>query len=132
MKIKWDENLTAGLVPVLNKVGHDVQTTIEEGLTGKLDGDIWHAAQSEERFLMTQDMDFSDIRVFAPGSHQAILLLRPPSPNQAAIIFRVTDLFSNENAEAWRLFRCGHRTQGPCAPAVTQQPISLLGSLRYS
>ena len=102
MKIKLDENLTAALVPALNKLGHDVKTTIEEGFTGKLDGDIWQAAQMEERFLMTQDMDFSDVRKFAPGSHRGILLLRLHSPNQVAIISRVTDLFSNENTEAWR------------------------------
>jgi hypothetical protein len=29
MKIKLDEDLTASLVPVLKKLGHDVQTTIE-------------------------------------------------------------------------------------------------------
>jgi hypothetical protein len=40
-----DEKLTAGLVPVLRNLGHDLQTTVEEGLTGKLDGDIWDAAQ---------------------------------------------------------------------------------------
>ena len=80
MKIKLDENLTVSIVPVLTKLGHDVQTTIEEGLKGKLDQDIWQAAQREERFLMTQDMDFSDVRRFAPGTHQGILLLRLHSP----------------------------------------------------
>ncbi len=104
MKIKLDENLTVALVPILEKLGHDVQTTIEEGLKGKRDQDIWEAAQLEERFLMTQDMDFSDIRRFAPGTHQGILLLRLHSPNQAAIVSRVADLFANENTEAWR--RC--------------------------
>jgi hypothetical protein len=39
MKIKLDENLTVAIVPVLKKLGHDVQTTIEEGLKGKLDQD---------------------------------------------------------------------------------------------
>jgi predicted nuclease of predicted toxin-antitoxin system len=104
MKLKLDENLTASLVPLLKKLGHDVQTTIEEGLTGKLDRDVWHAVQSEKRFLITQDMDFSDIRAFAPGTHEGILLVRLHSPNQAAIISRVTYLFSSENVEEWR--RC--------------------------
>ncbi|MFZ3215526.1 MAG: DUF5615 family PIN-like protein [Candidatus Acidiferrales bacterium] len=101
MKIKLDENLTTGLVPVLKKLGHDVQTTCEEGLTGRPDGDIWSAAQAEQRFLVKQDLDFSDARKSAPGTHPGILLLRLHLPNQAEIISRVTDLFRSENTEAW-------------------------------
>jgi predicted nuclease of predicted toxin-antitoxin system len=74
MKVELDENLTVAIVPILNKLGHDAQTTIEEGLQGKLDEDIWRAAQVEARSLMTQDMDFSDIRRFAPGT---VRVLRP-------------------------------------------------------
>ena len=102
MKIKLDENVTTGVVPVLIKLGHDVETTSEEGLTGKPDGEIWSAAQSEGRFLITQDMDFSDARKFAPGTHRGILLLRLQSPNQTEIIPRLTELFSNEATESWR------------------------------
>jgi hypothetical protein len=57
MKIKLDENLTTRVTAVLKKLGHDVQTTSEEGLTGKPDDEIWDAARSEKRFLVTQDMD---------------------------------------------------------------------------
>lgn len=76
MKIKLDENLTTELLPALEELGHDVQTTIEEGLTGKHAAAIWMAAQSEKRFLITQDLDFSDIRKFAPGTHEGVLILR--------------------------------------------------------
>ena len=84
------------------KLGHDVQTTIEEGLKGKPDAAIWMAAQSENRFLITQDLDFSDIRRFAPGKHEGILLLRLHSPNQVAVVARIAELFSNENTDAWQ------------------------------
>jgi predicted nuclease of predicted toxin-antitoxin system len=104
MKIKLDENVTTGVVPALKKFGHDVQTTIEEGLTGKPDNEIWSATQLEERFLVTQDMDFSDARKFAPGEHQGILLLRLHSSNQAAIVSRIAELFENEDVETWK--RC--------------------------
>ncbi|MBV8515170.1 MAG: DUF5615 family PIN-like protein [Acidobacteria bacterium] len=43
------------------KLGHDVHTTLEEGLAGRSDEDIWAASQSEKRFLLTQDLDFSEI-----------------------------------------------------------------------
>lgn len=102
MKIKLDENVTTGIAPALKKLGHDVQTTIEEGLTGKPDDEIWSAAQLEERFFVTQDMDFSDARKFAPGEHQGILLLRPHSPNQAALVSRIAELFENEDVATWK------------------------------
>jgi predicted nuclease of predicted toxin-antitoxin system len=104
MKIKLDENVTTNVIPVLKKLGHGVQTTSEEGLTGKPDSEIWSAAQSEERFLITQDMDFSDARKFAPGTHHGILLLRLHTPNHAAIASRVTELFESEDTETWK--RC--------------------------
>jgi predicted nuclease of predicted toxin-antitoxin system len=104
MKIKLDENVTTGVVQVLMKLGHDVQTTIEEGLTGKPDSEIWSAAQSEDRLLVAQDMDFSDARKFAPREHQGILLLRLHPPNQAAIVSRIAELFENEDVETWK--RC--------------------------
>jgi predicted nuclease of predicted toxin-antitoxin system len=40
------------------------------------DEEIWAAAQKESRFLITQDLDFSDERKFSPGSHCGLLLLR--------------------------------------------------------
>ncbi len=101
MKIKLDENVTTGVMPVRKKLGHDVPTTSEEGLTGKPDGDIRSAAQSEERFLITQDLDFSDARKFAPGTHAGILLLRLHSPNQGAIISRIAKLFEREDTGTW-------------------------------
>jgi predicted nuclease of predicted toxin-antitoxin system len=40
-----------------------------EGLAGHSDPDVWRATQTAERFLITQDLDFSDLRAFAPGTH---------------------------------------------------------------
>ena len=67
MKIKLDENLPRGLVEVLQRQGHDPDTVPQEGLTGRRDESVWKAAQEAGRFLITQDLDFSDARKFAPG-----------------------------------------------------------------
>jgi predicted nuclease of predicted toxin-antitoxin system len=104
MKIKLDENTTTELVPVLTSLGHDVHTTREEGLTGKPDAEVWSAVQSEQRFLITQDMDFSDLRRYVPGTHHGILLLRLQSPSQQLIVARVAELFSEEHPETWIRF----------------------------
>jgi len=69
MKIKLDENLPLHLATSLEDLGHDLHTTSSESLAGRVDLDIWRAAQAESRFLITQDLDFSDIRQFTPGSH---------------------------------------------------------------
>jgi predicted nuclease of predicted toxin-antitoxin system len=101
MKIKLDENLPLPLAALLNKLGHDVHTLHEEMLLGRADTEIWEAAQKESRFLITQDLDFSDLRQFAPGSHHGILLVRLRSPNRGDLIARVRELFTKENAGEW-------------------------------
>jgi predicted nuclease of predicted toxin-antitoxin system len=101
MKIKLDENLPLRLASLLHEVGHDVHTLRDEQLTGRADVEIWQAAQKESRFLITQDLDFSDIRKFAPGSHSGILLVRLHSPNRKSLIARIQELFAEENVADW-------------------------------
>ena len=101
MKIKLDENLPLRLPYLLEELGHDVHTVAEEGLTGSADPDIWQAAQHEVRFLITQDLDFSDTRQIAPGSHHGVLLVRLHSPSRASLIERIESIFRTENVEEW-------------------------------
>lgn len=101
MKVKLDENLPFGLATLLKGIGHDVHTLQDELLLGHADREIWEAAQKESRFLITQDLDFSDLRQFAPGSHHGILLSRFRSPNRGDLIERVAELFQNENVGEW-------------------------------
>lgn len=85
MKIKLDENLPLSLADILRQAGHDADTVLQEGLGGKPDDDVWRAAQAEHRFLITQDLDFSDTRRFAPGSHAGLLLVRLHQPGVHAL-----------------------------------------------
>jgi predicted nuclease of predicted toxin-antitoxin system len=111
MKIKLDENLPVRLATLLKDLGHDVHTLHDELLLGHADREIWEATQKESRFLITQDLDFSDLRQFAPGSHHGILLVRLRSPNRRDLIGRIRKLFQKETVGGvGRLFRCCHRT----------------------
>jgi predicted nuclease of predicted toxin-antitoxin system len=62
MKIKLDENLPADLIDLFLAKKHDVHTVPGEKLTGQRDDVIFGAAFNENRLLVTQDLDFSDIR----------------------------------------------------------------------
>ncbi len=104
MKIKLDENLPLDLVEVLGAQGHDAQTTVAEGLQGSDDPSVWDAAQREGRFFITQDLDFSDRRRFAPGTHCGILLIRLKNPSRRELILRIRELFRTEPTESWE--RC--------------------------
>jgi predicted nuclease of predicted toxin-antitoxin system len=101
MKIKIDENLPSRLAGILNGIGHDAHTVHEELLTGRDDQQIWNVVQKESRFFITQDLGFSDLRRFAPGSHHGILLVRLRSPSSSYMIERIRQLFQNENIAGW-------------------------------
>ena len=90
MKVKLDENISFKLLEVLRHAGHDTDTVADEGLTGLPDQDVWAAAQAEGRFLVTQDLDFSDSRRFAPGTHAGVLLVRLREPGAGALVQAVS------------------------------------------
>jgi predicted nuclease of predicted toxin-antitoxin system len=102
VKIKLDENLPARLARALEKLGHDTDTIPEERLAGRSDLQVWAAAQEAERFLITQDLDFSDTRRFTPGTHHGILLVRLRDPGRNALLKRVHGLFQTEDVDNWK------------------------------
>jgi predicted nuclease of predicted toxin-antitoxin system len=101
VKIKLDENMPVSLVAALRRLGHDIHTVRVEQLTGQRDDRIWEAAQREERFLITQDLDFSDVRRFAPGTHHGILLVRLRRPGRQRLFLRTLALFEAEDVNLW-------------------------------
>ena len=94
MRIKLDENIPRRLVVPLAGLGHDVDTVEAEQLTGSADPVVWEAAQRDARFLITQDLDFSDVRRYQPGTHHGLLLLRLQAPGRNALLQRIHVLFS--------------------------------------
>lgn len=101
MKIKLDENLPAGLATRLTSLGHQTDTVPDENLAGSDDPKVWQAAQNTGRFLITQDLDFSDMRQFVPGTHHGILLIRLRQPGRKALSRRIERLFETEEVESW-------------------------------
>lgn len=101
MKLKLDENLPESLLATLAALDHDADNVRVEGLRGQADADVWRAAQKAERFLITQDLDFSDARRFSPGTHHGLMLVRLRVPGRLALARRIEAVFREEASNSW-------------------------------
>lgn len=77
MRIKVDEDLPRSVADLLRQHGHDALTVSDQELRGSADAALWAVVQSEQRFFITADKGFADVRGHPPGEHNGILLLRP-------------------------------------------------------
>lgn len=84
--VKLDENLSNSHVEFLRQIGYECDRVTDEGLSGEDDQVVWQQVCTEGRFFITLDLDFSDIRIFPPGSHPGILLLRPHNSSRKAVL----------------------------------------------
>lgn len=79
MKFKLDENLGARLSSQLVAAGHDVATVHGQDLSSAPDETVIAVCQSEDRCLVTLDLDFSNPMRFEPAQYSGIVVLRPPA-----------------------------------------------------
>ncbi len=77
MKFKTDENLPVEVADLLRQEGHDALSVVDQQLAGHPDVDVAAVCRSEQRALVTLDLDFSDIRSYPPEDHPGIIVLRP-------------------------------------------------------
>ena len=75
-RFKLDENLPAEFVPLLTAAGFDACTSLDQGLAGADDQRIAEACRTENRVLVTLDLDFGDIRQYPPEQHTGLIVLR--------------------------------------------------------
>jgi predicted nuclease of predicted toxin-antitoxin system len=101
MRLKLDENVTVQAAPSLRSRGHDVDTVLDEALGGRPDEDVWQAAQQAGRFFVTQDLDFADVRRFAPGTHHGVLLVRIPDGEQNRLPAYLEAWLQTPECESW-------------------------------
>lgn len=91
MNLKLDENLGHAAAELFRQAGHGVETVRSEGLSGASDEDIIAACQSEERGLVTLDLDFSNPLLFKPSDYPGIAVLRlprKPTPDDLLMVCR--------------------------------------------
>ena len=86
MKFKIDENLPAEAAVVLRQSGFIADTVGDEQLSGSDDEVVVTASRSEDRVLVTLDLDFANIRAYPPGEHSGIIVLRLKCQDKATVL----------------------------------------------
>ena len=101
MRLKLDENLGKKAADVLGALGHDVQTVLEQGMSRAPDEEVIRLCQSEQRCLVTLDLDFGNPLVFDPSAYRGIAVLRLPGrPSHQDIVDACQSLAAGlENAD---------------------------------
>ncbi len=78
MKFKLDENLGSRTKDLFRLAGHDVETVLDERLTGADDEKIFLACCQENRCLITFDLDFANPIRFPTSQCAGIIIIRLP------------------------------------------------------
>jgi predicted nuclease of predicted toxin-antitoxin system len=100
MQIKVDEDLPNLAVQLLRDNGYQADRVIDQNMGGWKDAELWTAVQAEQRFFITADKGFADIRTHPPGTHAGVLLLRPDEDGIRPIIELLERLLGNFDLNA--------------------------------
>lgn len=77
MRFKVDENLPTDVAQLLVEAGHDAETVWAKGMQGQPDEALVATCRSEDRVLVTVDLDFADVRTYPPTQSPGFIVLRP-------------------------------------------------------
>ena len=76
MRFKVDENLPVEIAEELEAAGHDTLTVSAQHMQGEPDSSLAGVCQTENRVLVTLDLDFADIRTYPPEDYPGLIVLR--------------------------------------------------------
>ena len=100
MRVKLDENVTSFAKQLLAASGHEVDTVADERMIGANDDDLLAACMADGRLLITFDLGFGDIRVYPPGTHAGVIVLRLRDQQPAATLSVVRRFTATHDLEA--------------------------------
>jgi integrase len=89
VRLKLDENLPEDAAETLRALGHDVETVVNERLSGSADERVMSVSSHEGRMLVTLDRGMADIRAYPPGSHAGIVVFRLDDQAASAVVSTV-------------------------------------------
>ncbi|MBM3241801.1 hypothetical protein FJZ31_36480 [Candidatus Poribacteria bacterium] len=93
MKFKLDENFGTRTQQIFRAAGHDVQTVREEELQGSSDQYLYGMCCTEQRCLVTLDLDFADVTRFPPSQTNGIVVIRVPRNPSLSLLERLIRQF---------------------------------------
>ena len=74
---------SAACASILRGAGFGADTVGQEELSGAEDAVIATTSRSEDRILLTLDLDFANIRAYPPGEHAGMIILRMKQQDKA-------------------------------------------------
>ena len=89
MKFKIDQNLPLEFEEILAGCGHDAISVHRQGMNGAPDEKVVKVCFTEDRALITADLDLSDTRAYPPGRSAGYIVLRlkkQSRPRQIALL----------------------------------------------
>jgi len=86
LKFKVDENLPVECAEYLQAAGYEADTVGAEALSGSQDHVLFDHCKREQRILITLDLDFANVQVYAPRTHPGIVVLRPPNQDKWTLL----------------------------------------------
>lgn len=94
MRFKVDENLPVEVATALTDAGYDADTVVAEELGGADDPDVLTRCSSEQRVLVTLDLDFANIRRHPPAQFAGLVVIRLRHQSKPRILALVALLIS--------------------------------------
>ncbi len=108
MKVKLDENLGSRAIELFRESGHEVSTVSGQNLGGTSDDELIETCRSENRVLITLDLDFSNVLRFPPERYAGIAVLRVPHPieldeirNRVQVLLKATEQEGEPSGRLW-------------------------------
>jgi predicted nuclease of predicted toxin-antitoxin system len=92
MRFKVDENLPLEVAELLRANMHDAMTIFDQNMVGDLDPRVASVCKSEERALITLDLDFSHIRTYPPSEYPGMIILRPRTQSKPDVLSLIHQL----------------------------------------
>lgn len=93
MKFKLDENFGTRTQELFRSLGHDVETVRSQNLQGCSDQHLFEVCCSENRCLVTLDLDFADVVRFPPSRSSGIVVIRVPHNPSLALLEQMARQF---------------------------------------